>query len=159
MSEDKKLSRRSFLSIATAAMGGLIGAGLGFPAIGYIVGPTLATKGTENWIRVGSIAKIELGSPTLFKVKIQNKTGWIVSEQELTIFVVTENGRDFVALSNVCTHLGCRIRWIEDQKQFYCPCHNGIFDKDGKVVSGPPPRPLDRYQVKVEGEQLYILGG
>ena len=73
--------------------------------------------------------------------------------------MLTDNGRDFLAMSNICTHLGCRVRWIADQEQFFCPCHNGVFDKDGTVVSGPPPRPLDRYEVKVEGETVYILGG
>ena len=77
----------------------------------------------------------------------------------MTVFVVTEDGRNFVALSNICTHLGCRVRWVSDQGKFFCPCHNGVFDKDGNVVSGPPPRPLDRYDVKVEDGQIFILGG
>jgi Rieske Fe-S protein len=61
-------------------------------------------------------------------------------------------------MSNICTHLGCRIRWIADEGKFYCPCHNGIFDRDGTVLSGPPPRPLDRFEVKVENDTLSILG-
>jgi Rieske Fe-S protein len=75
------------------------------------------------------------------------------------VYVLTENGRDFVAMSNICTHLGCRVRWITEREQFYCPCHNGVFDREGNVVSGPPPRPLDRYETKVEEGQLFILGG
>jgi Rieske Fe-S protein len=61
-------------------------------------------------------------------------------------------------MSNICTHLGCRVRWIADQESFFCPCHNGVFDAQGSVVSGPPPRPLDRYEVKVEGDQLFVRG-
>jgi Rieske Fe-S protein len=79
-----------------------------------------------------------------------------VESQEHSIFVLTENGRDFIAMSNICTHLGCRVRWLADPEVFLSPCHNGVFDKQGYVVSGPPPRPLDRYEVKVEGDQLYI---
>jgi Rieske Fe-S protein len=102
---------------------------------------------------------VELGTPTLFKTKVERQTGWITDEDELTVYLLTEDGRDFVAMSNICTHLGCRVRWIDDQGQFFCPCHNAIFSKDGSVIEGPPPRALDRFEVKVEDEAIYILGG
>jgi Rieske Fe-S protein len=73
--------------------------------------------------------------------------------------VYTENGRDFIAMSNICTHLGCRVRWVAERQEFFCPCHNGVYDKLGNVVSGPPPKPLDRYAVKVEDDQIMVLGG
>ena len=159
MSDEKQLSRRSFSSFVVWAVGGLISAGLGIPAIAYIIGPALQRAETQNWIRLGPVSKVELGLPTLFKAKVQRQTGWIVNEQELSVYVRTDNGRDFVAMSNVCTHLGCRVRWIAEREEFFCPCHNGVFDKDGKVVSGPPPRALDRYEVKVENDQILIQGG
>lgn len=159
MGEDKEINRRNFMSLATWAIGALIGAGLGIPAIAYIVGPALQRLEAQEWIRLGSAAKVELGTPTLFKTRIERKTGWIVNEEEITVYVLTEDGRDFVAMSNICTHLGCRIRWVADSEQFFCPCHNGVFDKDGGIVSGPVPRPLDRFELKVEDGQLYILGG
>lgn len=157
--EKKEISRRDFMKIATGAIGGLIGLGFGIPAITYIIGPVLTQDQVQAWILLGATSKIELGKPTLFKVKIKRQTGWIVNEEELSVYVLTEDGREYIALSNVCTHLGCRIRWITEQDQFFCPCHNGVFDKQGNVVSGPPPRPLDRYETKVEDEQLFILGG
>jgi Rieske Fe-S protein len=147
------------MGIATGAIGGLISAALAVPAIAYILGPALERDEAEDWIQLGTTSKVELGTPTLFKARIERQTGWIVNETELTFYVLTENGRDYIAMSNTCTHLGCRVRWIEDQQQFFCPCHNAAFDKDGEVLSGPPPRPLDRYEVKVEGDQLYVLGG
>ncbi|MEE8355821.1 MAG: ubiquinol-cytochrome c reductase iron-sulfur subunit, partial [Anaerolineales bacterium] len=97
-------------------------------------------------------------TPTLFKTSIQRQTGWIVIDEAISAYIFTEDGREFIALSNICTHLGCKVRWINDQSQFYCPCHNAAFDKDGLVASGPPPRPLDRLQVKVEDDQIYIQG-
>jgi len=159
MSEKKTISRRNFMSIATWAIGGVIGAGLGIPAVAYIVGP--AKKGTQSqeWIRLGPVAKIELNKPTLFKTSIKRQSGWIVNEEEISVYILTDNGRDFIAMSNVCTHLGCRVRWISDKEQFFCPCHNAVFDKNGDVSTGPPPRPLVRFQVKVENDQLFILGG
>lgn len=159
MSEDQAVNRRGFLSVATWAIGALLGAGLGIPAVAYIVGPALRSQQAQQWIALGSSSKVELGTPTLFKTTVQRTTGWIVDQEELTVYVLTDNGRDFVAMSNICTHLGCRVRWIAEQGEFFCPCHNGVFAKDGTVVSGPPPRPLDRYQVKLEGETVYILGG
>ena len=159
MSEDKAVNRRDFLGIATWAIGGLISLGLTIPGVAYILGPALQGNKSQNWIRLGSTSKVEIGSPTLFKAKVERKTGWITSEEEIAAFVLTENGRDFIAMSNICTHLGCRVRWLSERQQFLSPCHNGIFDKQGAVVSGPPPRPLDRYEVKVEDDQLYILGG
>lgn len=159
MSDEKKVNRRDFLAIATSAIGGLISAALAIPAVAYVVGPALQRAEEGEWIRLGSASKVELGTPTLFKTIIQKQSGWIVNESELSAYVLTENGREFVAMSNICTHLGCRVRWIDDQDQFFCPCHNAAFDKEGEVVSGPPPQPLDRYQVKVEDGQLFILGG
>lgn len=159
MDEQEKVPRRSFLGFMIWAIGGLISMGVGVPAIIYVIAPSVQRKTTEDWIRVGSTSKIELGTPTLFKVKIKRQVGWNVNEEELSVYVITENGRDFMALSNICTHLGCRVRWVSDQEKFFCPCHNAIFDKDGTVISGPPPAPLDQFQVKVENDQLYILGG
>lgn len=155
----KKLDRRQFMSLVTGAIGALIGLGLGIPAIAYIVGPALKKAEAQNWINLGSVSKVELGTPTLFKAKIERQTGWIMNEEELSVYVITENGRDFEAMSNICSHLGCRVRWIEKQEGFFCPCHNGVFDKNGGVVSGPPPRPLDRFETRVENDQLQILGG
>ena len=159
MSEEKNINRRDFLGLATWGIGGLIGLGLGIPAIIYLIGPALKKSASQNWLRLGSASKVELGTPTLFKTSIERQTGWISNVEEISFYVFTENGRDFVAMSNSCTHLGCRVRWVADRQEFFCPCHNGVFDKEGNVVSGPPPRPLDRFEVKVENDQLMIFGG
>jgi menaquinol-cytochrome c reductase iron-sulfur subunit len=159
MEEKDQLGRRNFLAIAIGAIGAVIGVVIAIPAVAYVVGPALKRKTSENWVRLGPTSKVELGTPTLFKTTIERQTGWIMTEEELSIYILTEDGRDYIALSNICTHLGCRVRWITDQGQYFCPCHNAAFDKIGLVVSGPPPRPLDRYETKVEDDQLYILLG
>lgn len=160
MEEEKdQLSRRNFLAIATGAIGGLIGIVMAIPAVAYIIGPALQRRTAENWVRLGPTSKVELGTPTLFKTIVENQIGWIVAEEEISVYILTEDGREFIGLSNICTHLGCRVRWISDQGKYFCPCHNATFDKAGLVVSGPPPRPLDRYETKVEDDQLYILLG
>jgi Rieske Fe-S protein len=159
MSEEKSVSRRDFMNTAIWAIGGFISAAFAIPAIVYVVAPALQKNQLEEWVRLGSTDKVELGTPTLFKANIERQTGWIVNEEEISVYVLTENGRDYVAMSNICTHLGCRVRWISDQSQFFCPCHNAIFDEEGQVVSGPPPRPLDRYETKVENNQIFIKVG
>ena len=159
MSEKKRMNRRDFMGFATWAIGGLISLGMGIPAVAYLIGPARKSDADQQWIRLGPISKVELGTPTLFKAKLQRQTGWIVNEEEISVYVLTENGRDFVAMSNICTHLGCHVRWIVDQEQFFCPCHNAVFDQAGEVVTGPPPRALDRYEVKIEDQQIFILGG
>lgn len=153
-----KISRRDFMKGAIVAIGGLVGLAIGIPAIEYIVGPALK-KNVQNWIQLGAVSKVELNTPTLFKTNIQNQTGWIVSQDELSVYILTEDGQNYTAISNVCTHLGCRVRWIPSENKFACPCHNGVFAKDGSVISGPPPRPLDRYQIKVENGILFVLRG
>jgi menaquinol-cytochrome c reductase iron-sulfur subunit len=159
MNSEQEINRREFLGTLTWAIGALLGAGFSIPAVVYVLGPALQRRETETWIPIATVSKLELGTPTLFKAKIERQTGWITSQEELSVYLLTENGRDFVAMSNICTHLGCRIRWIADEGKFYCPCHNGIFDRDGTVLGGPPPRPLDRFEVKVENDTLSILGG
>lgn len=156
--QEGKLGRRDFMKAAIAGIGGLIGAAIGLPAIAYVVGPALA-KAADTWIRLGTVSKVELGNPTLFKTTIETQTGWINAEEEFSAYVLTENGQDFVAMSNICTHLGCRVRWIPDEQGFYCPCHNGVFAKDGSVLTGPPPRPLDRFESKVEDGVLFVKRG
>ncbi len=159
MDRFKNLNRRDFMGIATGAIAAFISASMAVPAIAYIVGPALQRKKEEEWIRLGSASKVELGTPTLFKVRLERQTGWIVDTREISVYVLTEDGRNYIAMSNICTHLGCRVRWIGDEKNFFCPCHNAVFDKEGEVVTGPPPRALDRFEVKVEDDQLYVLGG
>jgi len=158
MAKDTKVGRREFMKAAIAAIGGVIGAALGLPAIPYVMGPALK-RDKQDWIRLGTTSKVELNNPTLFKTTIETQTGWISAEEEFSAYVLTENGQDFVAMSNICTHLGCRIRWIAEEQGFFCPCHNGVFAKDGSVLSGPPPRPLDRFEARVEDGILFVKRG
>lgn len=156
---EESIERRSFLGVATWMIGGLIGALYAIPAIIYLIAPSLQKQEEDQWLTLGSTSKVELGTPTLFKASVERQTGWITNQEELSVYVLTENGRDYAALSNICTHLACRVRWIEDQEQFFCPCHNAVFAKNGDVLEGPPPRPLDRYEVRVQDDQIQVLGG
>jgi Rieske Fe-S protein len=159
MPNDKSLPRRQFLSLATWVIGGLIGLAYAIPGVAYLISPALQKSTQKNWISLGSTSKVELGTPTLFRATVERRAGWIVNQEEISVYVLTDDGRDYIAMSNVCTHLGCRVRWISDEERFFCPCHNGQFDRQGNVISGPPPRPLDRFDVQVEGGEIQVLGG
>jgi Rieske Fe-S protein len=153
------MSRRTFLSRATASIVGGIGALMGIPTVAYLVSPAKARGGLGvEAIPLGPTNKVPIGEPTLFKATIERKTGWVTQAEQLAFYVSTEDGRNFTALSNVCTHLGCRVRWVGNERQFFCPCHNAIFTETGKVVSGPPPRALDQYELSVEDDQLFVVG-
>ncbi|HCM96861.1 MAG: hypothetical protein A2X25_05380 [Chloroflexi bacterium GWB2_49_20] len=156
--KEEKINRSDFMKATIAGIGGLIGIAYGLPAVAYVIGPA-AKQGSSDWIQLGSVNKIEMNTPTLFKAVVETQTGWIKSEEEISAYVLTENGQDYIVMSNVCTHLGCRVRWVAEQGEFFCPCHNGVFSRDGSVVSGPPPRPLDRFESKVEAGILYVKRG
>ena len=75
--------------------------------------------------------------------------------QQVAVYVINEGDGQFEIFDDHCTHLGCPFSWDADQNQFNCPCHNGVFDPEGRVLGGPPPRPLDHYEFKVENGVLY----
>lgn len=61
-----------------------------------------------------------------------------------------------MAVSSLCTHLGCTVEWLSSEKRFRCPCHGAIFDEDGNVVSGPAPSPLKKYNLNIEDDNIYV---
>lgn len=71
--------------------------------------------------------------------------------------IMLEDGTP-AAYSLICTHLGCIVKWVPRDGEFECPCHAGKFAANGDVVSGPPPRPLDKLKVETEGDNVFITG-
>lgn len=82
------------------------------------------------------------------------------SSQEITYggipVLVLRTPQSIKAFSLICTHLGCLVEWRSDHKDFYCPCHDGIFDQFGEVTAGPPPVPLEQFPVKVVDDQVIV---
>ncbi|HZS10959.1 MAG TPA: Rieske (2Fe-2S) protein [Nitrospirales bacterium] len=136
------VSRRRFLSQAVMGFGLLFGVGsLTMRFIQFLI-PAVAAKRLET-VLVGNTAKLHPGEALVVDV----------GRHRLAV-LQTDSGP--IALSRRCTDLGCLISWNVDRQQFVCPCHQGVFDQTGKNLSGPPPRPLDRYEVVTKGEQLYV---
>ena len=150
------MDRREFLHTAIGGVGFLIGAALLVPAAGYFLSPAWK-KHIEDWVLLGETKKIPVGKPTKIEFIQRRKDGWMTVEEKRTAWVLTRDGKEFTVFDPRCTHLGCPYRWDEAKEKFLCPCHAAVFDVDGQVISGPPPRPLDRYDVKVEAGKLWML--
>ncbi len=150
------MDRRSFVKIVTSSLGTLMAAVVGLPVIQYFISPALGRDAGDEWISLGILENYPFNSPTLFNFTLTKINGWERSSQSYGVYVLREEGKDVVVFSDVCTHLSCRVNWDAEQEGFYCPCHAAYFGKHGEVVSGPPPRPMDRYETKMDGGQLFI---
>lgn len=153
--DDDGISRRTFLSSAAALLGGAIAFVLGSTGISYFVSPAFL-KEDEDWVDVGKASDIRPGSPVKVDFVARKRDAWVVTEKRSSAWISTADGKSFTVFDPRCTHLGCPYRWDQEKNQFLCPCHAAVFAPDGLVVSGPPPRPLDRYAAKVAGGRLLI---
>jgi Rieske Fe-S protein len=70
--------------------------------------------------------------------------------------VIREASGELKALSATCTHLSCTVQYRGDMSQIWCACHNGRYDLTGKNVAGPPPRPLEAFDVSVRNDEIMI---
>jgi len=149
------LTRRTFLAWGAAALGAATAALLGATGLSYFVSPAFK-KDEEDWVDIGSAADVKAGSPVKVDFVARKRDAWVVTEKRSSAWVTTTDGREFTVFDPRCTHLGCPYRWDQASQQFMCPCHSAVFGPDGTVVSGPPPRPLDRYPVQVAAGRLLI---
>lgn len=154
--DPKTLSRRSFLDYSIRSIGAFITAVVTVPIIGYVVSPALAKKETP-WVQIGPVTEFTAGQPKLVEFTRFRQDGWVEVSEKKTVWVVRNSSTEFAVLSPRCTHLGCAYNWQPDKKQFLCPCHSGVFDVTGKVLSGPPPRRLDSLEYKVENNTLSCI--
>ena len=157
MVKPPSLDRRQFVTLVTALLGTLMGAVVGLPAIAYLISPALKSQKLDTWIPLGLLAKYPLGEPTLFSFTRSRVNGWEKTVSSHAVYVVHKSASEVVVFSNLCTHLGCRVSWKADLKEYVCPCHDGHFDINGNKIAGPPPRPLDTYQTKTEAGNLFIF--
>jgi len=148
-------TRRSFYIGAIYGLWAVISAALSLPALVYLLFPPKARREAE-WIDAGDISKLAANSPVELTFRQNRVDGWKVTSEKSTAWVVKQADNSIVAFGPQCTHLGCAYHWEESKNEFLCPCHSSLFAVDGKVVSGPAPRPLDRYDVKVQGAKLLL---
>jgi menaquinol-cytochrome c reductase iron-sulfur subunit len=149
-----RIDRRTFYLTAIYGLWGLIGAVLATPALIYLLVPP-KTRKQEEWAEAGDVSRLEPNVPVEMVFRRNRNDGWRLISEKSTAWVVKLNDK-VVAFGPQCTHLGCAYHWDERNSEFLCPCHTSTFSLDGKVTAGPAPRPLDRYEVKVENNKLLV---
>ena len=122
----------------------------------FAVGPSFQQHESQ-WIEA-DVDMAQLDNETVERVilEYEQKDGWLVSQAKSLAYVKREKNGKIAAISATCSHLGCFVSWDEQGHIFKCPCHNGHYDANGRVISGPPPAPLRRHPVKVEDGKLLL---
>lgn len=138
-----KESRRDFLS--TVLKGGFIAwaGAIIYPIFNYLEPP----KAKELKVSQLSIGKVE---------DMAKDSGKIVKFGNKPVIVIRKSTGEYTAFSAVCTHLDCIVQYRKDYGQIYCACHNGKYDLNGKNISGPPPAPLEKYNVNIHKDDVII---
>lgn len=147
--------RRRFLTWVAALFGGATAAIVGLPVLGLLLAPVTRRR-NERWFGVGEVERFPIGE-TLRVTYSDPDVPWAGSTANRAAYVRRTGASSFEAFSIFCTHTGCPVNWVPGAKLFLCPCHGGAFDREGAVVSGPPPRPLERVEVRIRGERVEIF--
>ena len=140
-----------FVNSAIALITGMLGALLGT----FALRPPADGK-RDRWVRAASLLELTPGTPMARVLSVRRSDGWYRERVRQTVFLVRD-GDQVKALSATCTHLGCQVRWEKEKQRFLCPCHGGMYDARGRVVDGPPPRPLDTVDVRVDAASDEVL--
>lgn len=133
--------RRKFLFTMLAGLGALIAAASAWPVFRFLSPVDTGVGGDQVFVARDVVA---LGKAHFFQY------------QGKPAVILQPSPGNFVALSAVCTHLGCVVAWQEQAGEFLCPCHAGRFSAEGQVLGGPPPKPLESLVVQLDGDQLRI---
>lgn len=114
-----------------------------YPAIRYVIPPPVAESASRSVV-AAKVGEIKENTARVFRFG-----------SEPAILIRTADGQ-YRAFTAVCTHLGCTVQYRPDLHQIWCPCHNGMYNLQGRNISGPPPRPLAQYAVHVQGDQIIV---
>ena len=136
-------ARRRFLGKLLG--GGLFASALSFiyPVLRYLVPPRLTDMGGDTVV-AGKVGELRPNTGKIFR--FGSRPG---------LLMLGSDGQ-YRALSATCTHLSCTVQYRGDLHQVWCACHNGMYDLAGRNISGPPPRPLEQYDVHVRGDEIIV---
>jgi Rieske Fe-S protein len=158
--EGESMNRRRALSVGVQAIGGVAGAIIVLPAVGFAVAP-IFEKPDEIWESVGPPSRFTADTykPVVFTIvegigEAGKSTAFIRRGDPKTFS--NEGADEYIAISTRCAHLGCPVNFVKAAGNFICPCHGGVYDFEGKVIGGPPVRPLDRFQTRVRNGQVEV---
>lgn len=150
------ITRRQFLARTSIALAGFGAMLVGMPIIGFVLAPLLS-KPPQLWRAVGAMDGFEIGETVQVTFLDPSPLPWSGVTAKTAAWLRREGPQEFIAFAVNCTHLGCPVRWLPNANLFLCPCHGGVYYKDGSVAAGPPPRPLVRYDVRIRDQQVEIL--
>jgi Rieske Fe-S protein len=151
----KPQTRRSFYAALIHLLGAAAAAVIAVPAAAYLLFKP-KVPGAGAMVEVANLADLEPGIPQEVVYHRTRVDGWKATKEKTTTWVVKNGPQSAVAFSPACPHLGCIYHWESEQGIFLCPCHASAFGLDGGVLAGPAPRPLDRYESRVEGGKLLV---
>jgi menaquinol-cytochrome c reductase iron-sulfur subunit len=144
----EEISRRTFVSRLSIACAGLCTMIMAVPIVGFVVAP-LFRKAPGDWMSVGKVDDFEIGKTVDVEITDPSSLPWAGITAKSAAWLRRESADEFIAFSVNCSHMGCPVRWLAGAELFMCPCHGGIYYKDGSVAAGPPPKPLYRFTVRV----------
>ncbi len=124
--------------------------------IGFMLEP-LKTDTKSVWRTVGKVEDFQIGTTTIVKLDDASSVPWAGYAGKTAAYLRRDGKAAFTCFSVNCTHLGCPVRWIDTAELFMCPCHGGVYYRDGSVAAGPPPEPLPRYKVRVSNGNVEVL--
>jgi menaquinol-cytochrome c reductase iron-sulfur subunit len=111
----------------------------------------------ERWIKAGTLNELTANVPVPRVLAVPRSDGWYRARSRETVFLVWNGARDVKVFSATCTHLGCQVLWDVETTHFKCPCHGGVYAATGEVLDGPPPRPLQAIEARVDAADDSIL--
>jgi len=148
-------SRRRWLARMSTALGALAAIAVATPVGGFILSP-LWKRAPRIWRDVGAVNDFTVGSTVEVTFADSSPLPWAGVTARTAAWLRRMDATNFVAFAANCTHLGCPVRWLPQAQLFMCPCHGGVYDAAGRVTAGPPPRPLARYDVRVNNGRVEI---
>jgi menaquinol-cytochrome c reductase iron-sulfur subunit len=149
-------SRRRFLNWMSLGLSGLAATLAGIPLIGYFFSPVIQRQ-PQAWRAVGEVDRFPVGDTVMVRYLDPEPVPWAGYAGRSAAWLRRDEGDQLTAFSMYCTHAGCPVSWSSGAQMFMCPCHGGVFHRDGSVAAGPPPRPLERLPVRVRDGQVEIL--
>ncbi len=165
----ESMTRRTAFTVGVQALGGLAGAAIVLPAIGFAVAP-LFEQEDEPWQAVGPTSDF---SPDTYRPVVITAVQNIGETGKTTAYIrqgnpdltglpsgyEKESPNEYIAISTRCAHLGCPVRFVQAAGNFICPCHGGVYGFLGERIGGPPVRPLDRFQTRVNPQTKQVEVG
>ncbi len=150
-----EISRKNFFMKIALALGSVTALIIAIPVVGALLAPLLEGK-EDEWRKVGLVSDFAAGTTKLVSFINSDPKPYAGVTARSAAWLRKDSDNKFTAFSVNCTHLGCPVRWEATAELFMCPCHGGVYYKDGTVASGPPPKELTQYPVRVFKSEVQI---